>query len=167
MLNTNLDTPLVYNYQPKRWLGPLIALISAAIVLYLATHIGDSKRGMRLFKIITLDLQQTKLLLWAVATMFSGLAAFGLLIFVKSIQEPRQVLLTRDYILTPKNAYSSGMAHIKFDNISNSFVQKISNVVVLVIQHQEGETRILRGMLDDEETFKEFSTQLLLRASSK
>ena len=127
-----------YEYKVSTYQGLFVLLIFGLFAYFGLSKALNNNRGMIINNIVELSASMTTYFWWGSALLFSMLALLGLLMVIKSFQDPSLITLYDTQMTAPKKPISNTLLTVKYSDIRKIEMHKIAKVRQLRIDSPHG-----------------------------
>lgn len=127
-----------YEYKVSTYQGLFVLLIFGLFAYFGLSKALNNNRGMIINNIVELSASMATYFWWGSALLFSMLALLGLLMVIKSFQDPSLITLYDTQMTAPKKPISNTLLTVKYSDIRKIEMHKIAKVRQLRIDSPHG-----------------------------
>lgn len=127
-----------YEYKLSTYQGLFVLLIFGLFAYFGLSKALHNNRGLVINHIIELSASMATYFWWGSALLFLMLALLGLIMVIKSFQNPSLITLYDTQMTAPKKPISNTLLTVKYSDISKIEMHKIAKVRQLRINSPHG-----------------------------
>ncbi|HLA34615.1 MAG TPA: hypothetical protein VJ001_07080 [Rhodocyclaceae bacterium] len=153
-------------YKLKRmlWVPPLIVTFFGSMAYFFFQKAMFSYQGMVVFSVVQIPPYMAKYIYWFFFAFSAGVVAFGIVLFITSLQGVRVVMIHANSITVPKYSLT-GVKYVEvpFGSIQKADIHKAGNGDFLNVQHTAGKFSLAAVTFQSNAEFDEILTILASR----
>ncbi len=122
-----------------------------------------NEQELILSKIFEFSVQGATIFYWVISSVSFIFVVIGFLALVKSFISKREIVLSNEYITSPKSGLSNKYVTVKYKNILSIAIQKVQKTKTIIIEHKDGKLSIPNIMLPNKQAYESILNQLQRR----
>ena len=149
----------VYAYEPNKVLFIITILFFGGFAFLCINEALTIDKAVRI-KGITIDVNMAKILFWIASALFLYISLLGIISIIKTFGSDREIILTKDNLITPKNAFSSTTLSIPLEKILQIKISTAATKEALNIKYTGGKVVIPETVFQSNQNFISFKSAL-------